>query len=174
MTNFIKRLIIFLISSSGSDVFYDLPGTLSPRATSLGKGGRSDFAKASRSGSDNFYNLVKKKPNGPSFSFGISRKSYEKVFLESNKIKGLESPGPGKYSFKSTISGDKSPKYSIGIKFNNSGLTNRILDSPFLSTNKNATDMNPLGKFPISNCRNATNIVFGYSKEKRFNYKCNT
>jgi hypothetical protein len=90
--------------------------------------------------------------------------------LESNKIKGLESPGPGKYSFKSTISGDRSPKYSIGIKLQNSN--NKLLDSPFLSTNKMATDMNPFGKFPISNIRNATNIVFGYSKEKRFNYKC--
>jgi len=93
------------------------------------------------------------------------------VFLESNKIKGKESPGPGKYSFKSTISGDKSPKYTIGEKLKIS-TTNKLIDSPFLATYKLPTDINPLGKFPVSNCKNCTNIVFGSSKEKRFNYKC--
>ena len=30
---------------------------------------------------------------------------------------------------------------------------------------------NPLGKYPISGIKNATNIIFGASKEKRFKYK---
>ena len=154
------------------DLFYDLPDTKSIRATSLGKGNRHDFVKDNKNGSDNFYNITKEKA-GPSYSFGISRDCYQKVFLESNKIKGLESPGPGKYSFKSTISGDKSPKYSMGQKFKiSNNNSNKLIDSPFLATLKLPTDMNPLGKYPVSSCRNATNIIFGYSKEKRFNYKC--
>ena len=34
------------------------------------------------------------------------------------------------------------------------------------------TGINPLGKFPFSNIKNATNIIWGNSKEKRFNYTC--
>lgn len=156
-------------------MFYNLPNTKSKRATSLGRGVKHDFLKDRGSGSDNFYNIRsefnEKRPNGPSYSFGISRDCYEKVFLNSNKIMGKESPGPGKYSLKSTICNDKSPKYTMGQKINIS--QNKSMDSPFGSTIKLPTDINPLGKFPVSNIKNATNIVFGCSKEKRFNYKCN-
>jgi hypothetical protein len=33
--------------------------------------------------------------------------------------------------------------------------------------------LNPQGKYPISKFHNATNIVFGSSKEKRFTYHSN-
>jgi len=39
--------------------------------------------------------------------------------------------------------------------------------------NYNLLQMNIDGKYPISTFRNATSIVFGVSKEPRFNYKCN-
>jgi len=38
---------------------------------------------------------------------------------------------------------------------------------------KNVLGTNSIGKYPVSNVKNATNIVFGASKDKRFNYKCN-
>lgn len=50
--------------------------------------------------------------------------------------------------------------------------TNKLIDSPFAATIKLPTDINPLGKYPVSNVKNCTNIIFGCSKEKRFNYKC--
>jgi len=33
-------------------------------------------------------------------------------------------------------------------------------------------ETNPLGKFPFSNVKNTTNIIWGSSKERRFNYSC--
>ena len=39
--------------------------------------------------------------------------------------------------------------------------------------NYNSIQMNISGKYPVSTFKNATTIIFGVSKEQRFNYKRN-
>ncbi len=78
-------------------------------------------------------------------------------------------PGPGRYDYLKPF-GTEASKFSIFGKPDSKGMsrTSKIPgpgEYPIVS-------INPQGKYPLSNMRNATAIVFGSNKEKRFNYSC--
>jgi hypothetical protein len=143
------------------------------RTTSLGKGDKYDFTRDSKGKNAQFYNLPSdfdaKKPHTPAWTFGISRSYYDKVYYESNKMFDKNVPGPGKYKYLKPFGSDAN-KFSIYGKGESKNLakTSRSPgpgEYPIIS-------INPNGKYPLSNMKNATNIAFGLSKEKRFNYSC--
>ena len=74
-----KRFMNF--KSSSCDHFYNLPDIRSKREAGIGIGPKSDFTKTKNSVP--YYNLPtdfdQKNPHSPRFTFGISRKFYEKV-----------------------------------------------------------------------------------------------
>lgn len=156
-------------------MFYNLPETKSTRYTTMGKGQKHDLAKDKKSVCDSYYNIPSifngKKPNGPSFSFGLSRDYYDKVYCDSNIQYERNVPGPGRYEIKSPF-GEDSPKYSLfgRNEENKMDFRNKV---PPPGEYKNVLGINSSGKYPVSNAKNATNIVFGASQVKRFNYKCN-
>ncbi len=90
-------------------VGYDLPSTLHSRGTSLGYGRRQELVNTScnsrltvaHSPPPNAYRIkgafeeALKKAKG--YSFGASRKSYDKVFSKDSPYKDPCSPGPGEY-----------------------------------------------------------------------------
>lgn len=144
------------------------------RSTSLGKGNKYDFTSESKWKNVQYYNMPTdfdpKKPHLPAYTFGISRNYYEKVYYDTNKMLDKNVPGPGKYNYLKSF-GSEASKYSMLGKGEGKGLseTARVPGPgqyPIIS-------INPTGKYPVSNMRNATAIVWGQSKEKRFNYLCN-
>lgn len=144
------------------------------RSTSFGKGDKYDFTSGSKNKNAQFYNLPSdfdgKKPHTPAWTFGISRPYYDKVFYETNKMVDKNVPGPGKYNFLKPFGSD-SFKYSIYGKgeaknFSKTSKSPGPGDYPQIS-------INPSGKYPVSKMKNATAIIFGVNKEKRFNYTFN-
>ena len=149
-----------------------MPSSKSKRATTMGKGKKFDFEKLNNNKCAEFYesqtDFNPKKPNAPSYSFGISRNYYDKVYCDSNVRHERNNPGPGKYEASKRF-GNENPKYSLYGR-----IKDRIQESskfPGPGEYKSA-GTNPLGKFHFSNLKNATNIVWGNSKDKRFNYSC--
>jgi hypothetical protein len=110
-----------------------------------------------------------KKPNAPSYSFGIARNYYEKVFCDSNVQHERNVPSPGKYNVLKGF-GAEAPKYSLYGRNKDRKSESAKIPGP---GEYKAITTNPLGKFPFSNIKNTTNIIWGSSKEKRFNYTCN-
>lgn len=158
--------------SSSATFFYEIPSTKSNRATSLGRGKKFDFSKIQNNKCSEFYDMPTdfnpKKPHAPAFSFGISRNLYEKVFCDSNILPEKSAPGPGKYEVSKNL-GTGVPKFSLYGR-----IKQRISESSKVPGpgEYKMSGINPLGKFPFSNFCNTTNIVFGQSKDKRFNYSC--
>jgi hypothetical protein len=139
----------------------------------MGKGKKFDFAKLNNNKCAEFYesqtDFNPKKPNAPSYSFGISRNYYDKVFCDSNIKTERNVPGPGKYEAAKKF-GNENPKFSLYGRVKDK--MNETSKYPGPGEYK-TTGMNPFGKFPYSTFKNATNIIWGNSKEKRFNYTCN-
>jgi len=143
------------------------------RTTSLGKGDKYDFTREGRKKDVQFYNLPSdfdlKKPNTPAWTFGISRSYYEKAYCETNKTIDKNIPGPGKYNFIKPFGSDAF-KFSLIGK---NEIKNKSNSSKIPGPGEYPTlSINPNGKYPVSNVRNVTNICFGLSKERRFNYSC--
>lgn len=141
------------------------------RAASIGKGTKYDFTKEHKDKNSQFYekgsDFDPKKSHSPSWTFGISRSHYDKVYYETNKTIDKSVPGPGKYSTLKPF-GDDSVKFSIRGKLEEKNLNQTSKypgpgEYPTLSTN-------PTGKYYPSKFKNATNIIFGASKSQRFNY----
>ena len=145
----------------------------SSRSTTLGRGTKYDFTRATRGNNPQFYNIPSefnpKKPHTPSYSFGISRNYYEKVYYESNRNFDKNVPGPGKYNYLKPFGSDTF-KFSLYGK-GDSKTFSQTSKSPGPGTYP-IVSINPNGKYPLSNMKNATAIIFGHSKEKRFNYSC--
>jgi hypothetical protein len=152
--------------------FYNIPSASSDRYTTLGKGKKFDFSKLNNNKCSEFYekpsDFNPKKPNAPAYSFGISRNYYKKVFCDTNLDYGKDVPGPGKYET-SKVFGNGGPKFSLYGRIKDR--INNSIKNPGPGQYESFS-INPLGKFHFSNLKNATNIVFGSSKEKRFNYTC--
>jgi len=161
-----------MIFSTSQTFFYNIPSSRSNRATSLGKGKKYDFSKLSNNKCAQFYESTSdfntKKPNTPAFSFGIARNYYEKVFCDSNIQHERGVPGPGKYEVVKKF-GNEAPKYSIYGRLKERSAESAKIPGP---GEYKMYETNPLGKFAFSNVKNATNIIWGQSKEKRFNYSC--
>lgn len=142
----------------------------------MGKGQKYDLSKYKQNICDSYYDIPSsfngKKPNGPSYSFGISRDFYDKVYCDSNIIYERNVPGPGQYKIK-PIFGEDSPKYSLAGRTEENKFADFKNKVPPPNEYKNVIGINATGKYPVSNVKNAKNIVFGASKDKRFNYKCN-
>jgi hypothetical protein len=138
----------------------------------LGKGKKFDFAKLNNNKCAEFYesqtDFNPKKPNAPSYSFGISRSYYDKVYCDSNVKHERDVPGPGKYEPAKKF-GNENPKYSLYGRIKERINSDNKLPGP---GEYKTAGINAFGKFPFSNYRNATNIIWGNSKEKRFNYTC--
>ena len=139
----------------------------------MGKGTKFDFAKLNKNKCAEFYEVGsdfdKKKPHAPSFSFGISRNFFEKVYCETNIQYEKNVPGPGQYEASKKF-GNENPKYSIYGRLKRGISQSSKIPGP---GDYKIIGTNPLGKFPVSSFQNATNIIFGNSKENRFNYSCN-
>jgi len=140
----------------------------------LGIGKKVDLSKLNNNKCAEFYEIPSefntKKPNAPAFSFGISRNFYDKVYNESNIQVEKSYPGPGKYEIIKNF-GHEAPKYSMFKR--NKDRINDTSNEPGPGEYK-LLSTNPLGKFPSSNIKNTTNIIFGQSREKRFTYSCKT
>ena len=89
MITFIGKYRFFNFRSSNT-FYYDLPAVRSMRSTSLGKGDKFDFTKENKGKNAQFYNMPTdfdpNKPHTPSWTFGISRGYYDKVYYETNKM----------------------------------------------------------------------------------------
>jgi len=161
-------------SGFSSTYFYNLPDVRTMRAASIGKGDKYDFTKENKDKNPNIYNSKSdfdtKAPHSPQWTFGLSRECFEKVYYETNKTIDKNVPGPGKYDYLKPFGNDAN-KFSIRGKGDHKGLSASSKvpgpgEYPILS-------MNPTGKYPYSNVKNATNIVWGSSKSPRFNYNLN-
>jgi hypothetical protein len=157
-----------------STYFYNLPDVKTMRAASIGKGGKYDFTRENRDKNQNIYNVKSdfdvKSPHSPQYTFGLSRDCFEKVYYETNKTIDKNVPGPGKYDCLKPFGSDAC-KFSMRGKGDSKQLSSPSKlpgpgEYPILS-------MNPTGKYPYSNVKNATNIIWGSSKSPRFNYQIN-
>ena len=150
---------------------YDISKWRSPRTTTLGYGTKFDFTKENKDKCQNFYNVSKdfnpKTSEAPSYSFGLGRSHFEKVYCETNKMLDKNVPGPGIYNYLKPF-GQNSVKYSMSFRQEDKGIKSKSKE-PGPGEYK-IIGMNPSGKYPSSNFQNTANINFGNYTEKRFNY----
>lgn len=153
---------------------------LSTRCATFGFGKRSDFTSNTINTIGSFsYNPTDfdpKKPNSPSYTFGISREFYEKVisnsylqvYNEAEFYHDKNFPGPGHYKFIKPF-GSEAAKFSfLGRNQNKNLANNTLVPGPGAYPQ---IGIKPDGKYMYSTFKNTTGIVWGSSKEKRFRYK---
>ena len=148
-----------------------MPSSRSNRSTSLGKGKKYDFAKLNNNKCAEFYETktdFDPKSTNKGATFGISRGYYDKVYCDSNIKHERNVPGPGQYEACNKF-GKENAKYTLKgrlkERLNETGKYPGPGEYKYLQ-------INPTGKFDDSTYKNATNIIWGNSKEKRFNYSC--
>ena len=141
------------------------------RAASVGYGTKYDFTKEHKDKSQVFYNTQRdfdpKKSSAPSFTFGVARSFYDKVYCEANKMLDKNVPGPGLYTIRKPFGSDASKFTMVG---KGKDLVNRKKsnepgpgDYKFIKTTVE-------GKYPLSQFRNTATITFGVNKDKRFRW----
>lgn len=139
------------------------------RFTTLGKGNKYDFTSGHYRNNAQFSNYKsdfdRAHPNAPSYSFGVGRDKYEKVYVESAKIIDINIPGPGKYSILKPF-GANSIKFSIKGK-HRSRSVDVSFNMPGPGAYQNSIQINPGGKYPISKIANIAGVNFGADKSKR-------
>jgi hypothetical protein len=148
-----------------------MPSSRSNRSTSLGKGKKYDFAKLNNNKCAEFYNTktdFDPKKSNKGKSFGMSRSYYEKVYCDSNIKHERNVPGPGQYEAHNKF-GRENPRYTLGGRLKEKSGEAGKFPGP---GEYEYLHINPPGKFISSTYHNATNIIWGNSKEKRFNYSC--
>jgi hypothetical protein len=156
-----------------STYFYDLPEVRMKRSTTLGRGTKYDFTRENKGKNAQFYDLGsdfdKKQPHSPSWTFGISRDHYEKVYYETNKMLDKNVPGPGKYDYLKQF-GAEAYKFSMRGKGEDKklGAVSKIPGPGDYA----CIAMKPDGRYPLSKFQNTSNIIFGLNKGKRFDYNC--
>lgn len=136
----------------------------------MGFGKKYDFTKESKGKCQEIYNIRKEfdKSQSPSYSFGISRDFYNKVYCETNRSIDKSIPGAGSINIRRPF-GEDARKFSIIGKGGNTDRVIKLKNEPGPGEYK-AISINLNGKYPISNMKNTCSITFSMSKEKRFNY----
>ena len=154
-----------------SDNFYSLPPLKHPRSASFGYGKKYDFTEPSKGNQPAFYNGKRDYDpdnlQGPSYTFGISRDKYAKVYYQENKTIDYAVPGAGKYLPK--IQGTESPKFTMGVRYSNQ--SPRKADAPGPGAYPSVLQISPNGSYPSSKYRNVNALSFGSPNSHRFNYK---
>jgi hypothetical protein len=155
-----------------SDNFYVLPPLKHPRGASFGYGKKYDFTQSpNRCNQPAFYSGKRDydpdSPVGPSYTFGIAREKYEKVYYKTNKTIDRNVPGAGKYLPK--IQCTEPPKYTMGVRY--SQQKTRNAGSPGPGSYPSVLQISADGKYPSSKYRNITAMSFGSPNAQRFNYK---
>ncbi len=165
-------MIIIKFSQTGQ-YFYNLPDYKTTRAASIGRGEKYDFTKEAKGKGDQFYSkgsdFDADHPHSPKWSFGLGRDYFSKVYYETNKMIDKNIPGPGKYDWLKTFGSD-SVKITMSTRLDNKGLGNKIL-SPGPGEYAITVQTNKDGRYPISQFKNATKIIFGADKTERFKYE---
>ena len=152
-------------STSGKNIFYNLPSMRMTRSTSIGYGTKYDFTREAKSKSPVFYNFKsdfdQKNPSGPRYSFGLGRECMYRAFDNS-------CPGPAKYDILRPFGRD-GIKYTMRIKYNRTGSSDNIF-SPGPGAYKPVTKINPEGTYIVSKNENVHPVEFSKDKSERFNY----
>jgi len=152
-------------STSGKNIFYNLPSMRMTRSTSIGYGTKYDFTRDAKSKSPVFYNFKsdfdQKNPSGPRYSFGLGRECMYRAFDNS-------CPGPAKYDILRPFGRD-GIKYTMRIKYNRTGSSDNIF-SPGPGAYKPVTKINPEGTYIVSKNENVHPVEFSKDKSERFNY----
>jgi hypothetical protein len=160
-----------------SDSLYDFPKMGNARKVGIGYGNKTDFTKKS---------LITEivgikrdfdkdaKPRGASYSFGVSRDKYGKVFCPGYKYIDKNIPGPGKYnSFLNTMGNMGSPAYTLRSKCGDDSWNNKLMDNPGPGAYNSVIKINVNGKYPMSRIQNVKSRNFGIDRIDRFNnYRC--
>jgi hypothetical protein len=154
------------------DRFYNLPSTLTKRATVMGFGNKTHFNL--KNSISEFISIKRDFDKGfqPGFkySFGVSRDKFSKVYYPGIQLVDFDIPGPGKYNVRRGP-GLNSPKYTMRPK-----CLRKILDSansPGPGNYSTVVHINSEGKYPLSGIQNIKSITFGKNKANRFVYKNN-
>lgn len=156
--------------SGKSDTFYTLPSVRMNRTAGFGFGKRSDFTK--RSNSKTEFVTVKRdfdigNQRGLKFSFGLGRDAFTKQTIPGYKNLDKNIPGPGKYTVRKPLGYD-APKFSMYSICGSRGWTNKNMNNPAPGTYKPVVEINPRGKYPVSNISNIKVSNFGLSKTNRW------
>ena len=170
-----KRFFEFRSFTTRNQEIYNIPNTLSHRATSLGFGKKYDITLLN----DNkqrlkikapYYNIshvrVSSMPNAPRYTFGESREKYAKCMIDNPPIiPCVTSPGPAVYNVRDKA-GKNAPKYSFRERIQYKGKAYRLnVPGP---GNYGAISMSKDGKYPLSQYRNTEQAAWSKNKEKRF------
>lgn len=154
-------------TSSDKYELYVLPSTKMTRVCNFGYGNRYDFTKAQKDNKADFCSFKsdfdKEHPHGPKYSFGVGRDKFTKVYVESNKNLDLSIPGPAKYynpppfgkgGIAFSFRGRPEPKKEVIERRNK-----KYPPPPGPGDYKNIIEINPKGKYPLSNVENTSSIT---------------
>ena len=158
--------------SGKSDRFYTLPSVRMNRTAGFGFGKKSDFTK--RSNSHTEFVKVKRdfdegNQRGLKYSFGLGRDYFKKQVVPGYRNIDKNVPGPGIYKVRKDFGSD-ALKFSMYELYGKGGWTNKYMNNPAPGTYKPVVEINPKGKYPVSNISNIKVSDFGISHTNRWSY----
>ena len=153
-----------------SDTFYTLPSVRMNRTAGFGFGNKSDFTKRTNSHTE-FVNVKRDfdigNQRGLKYSFGVGRDAFGAQSIPGYKNIDKNIPGPGKYKVRKDFGSD-ALKFSMYSICGQRGWTNKNMNNPAPGTYKPVVEINPKGKYPVSNISNIKVSNFGLSRVNRF------
>jgi len=157
-----------------SDRFYTLPSVRMNRTAGFGFGKKSDFTKRSNSHTE-FVHIKRDfdegNQRGVKYSFGLGRDHFTKQIVPGYRNIDKNVPGPGLYKVRKDFGSD-ALKFSMYEICGTRGWTNKNMNNPAPGTYKPVVEINPKGKYPVSNISNMLVSNFGLSNSNRWsNYK---
>ena len=160
--------------SGKSDRFYTLPSVRMNRTAGFGFGKKSDFTKRSNSHTE-FVHIKRDfdegNQRGVKYSFGLGRDYFTKQIVPGYRNIDKNVPGPGLYKVRKDFGSD-ALKFSMYEICGTRGWTNKNMNNPAPGTYKPVVEINPNGKYPVSNISNMLVSNFGLSNTNRWsNYK---
>ena len=157
-----------------TDSIYNIPSSKTKRKTTLGYGKKSDFTKRSNSHTE-FVHIKRDfdegNQRGVKYSFGLGRDHFTKQIVPGYRNIDKNVPGPGLYKVRKDFGSD-ALKFSMYEICGTRGWTNKNMNNPAPGTYKPVVEINPKGKYPVSNISNMLVSNFGLSNTNRWsNYK---